>query len=266
MHADTWTKTQCHIRKWMRAAYTIVALLVCRSLVHHLWGHLFFSMHKDVPLFCSVELFSCLLWWMSMMIRDSNTCVWAHMCTHLHTYTHTGEIPLCDLWGFFFRCLSLQCVSVYVSHGRWWWIIDLPDHVLFRSSTFLASTIPWWCLRSMYTLLCLLCILIIIVIIHWTFLPAFFIMWELLIIGDRHFLLLTSLCLSPPVQMKISSLDPFPHYFVVKSTFVSAITYFLNFVHSLSFPYSVLMSQQKVAQGNSFMHPCKKASARSMMM
>lgn len=95
-------------------------------------------MHRDLPLFCRVELFSSLLWWMSVTIRDSNTCV--YRLARVYTHKHRRDSPLWSLGTL----LPLFITVVCVSRGRWWWwwwIIDLPDHVLFRSITFLADII-----------------------------------------------------------------------------------------------------------------------------
>lgn len=125
-----------HVKK-MNDSYTVVTFLFCHLLIHHLWSHLFFSMQRDVPLFCRVELFSSLLWCMSVTVRDSHTCVYRF--ARAYTHEHRRDSPLWSLGAL----LPLFITVVCVSRGGWWWwwIIDLPDHVLFRSITFLADII-----------------------------------------------------------------------------------------------------------------------------
>lgn len=73
---------------------------------------------------------------MSMMKRDSNTC--DHEPAHAHKHGNTqARFPFVirgDPSSVVYRCAVL-----HVSHGRIRWITGLPDHVLFRSSTFFSK-------------------------------------------------------------------------------------------------------------------------------
>lgn len=96
-------------------------------------------------LFCSAELLSTLLWWMSDLMRDSITCV--------KLYMHT---PPCwwysPLWSV--GILLPLFITVHASRGRKAWITGLPDHVLFGNTTIFFPTTITSATPSRYLKVC----------------------------------------------------------------------------------------------------------------